>query len=1442
MGDASYLQLSFLGGEWAPSAQGRADHEEYRSSLNLCYNGLPTEVGAWTRRAGTRLYGPTRLGRPGILREFHFTQAKPYLMEFTDGYLRLHSGPDIATEGQVHVGSTAATTFAGKNAIQVTTDAPHGRTVGDTVVFQLLTLTSEFVNIARLLGRQFSVVSVTDASTVVLVDALLNEFDGSRVTLGTNSVRMSKVTEFVTPYTNGAWSDIRVVQDEDNALILEKGFSPRTLTVTTPATDTDFAVFSLDTATFTDGPYLDPPTDGTTLTAGGLTSPVTLVASKRDSINKGAGFQTSDIGRMIRLFSEPEPWDSSASYSKGDSVTYGGVYWTALKDIASGHNGQPDISINIWAISTTAAIWTWGTITAITNSETIVVDLADADPEQVKAGGPLLYSTPIRTWRLGLYSDTTAWPSCGTFHQGRLWLASPAFSNRIDSGKSDVTFDFAPTLYDGTVADDCGISAVFRSDDINSIYWMLSDHSGIVIGTQAGEWALQASSLSDPITPTSIQVHRVTKFGSENVEPRRTGMASIFVRRFGRKLTEYISDVYSGKYSGTNLSLKAAHFMSRSPIAEIAYQQETTPVVWVRLEDGQLLGMTYRRDSPFGTQPASFSGWHQHALGTGETVLSIQGGPSVDGDRDTLSLLVQDPTTGFCYVEAMTDLFGDEDTLPEAWFLDGAVTPSGVDYFVTGDGNFLRFYGLDYWIGKTVTAWIGGIDGGDYVIPPDGTLDVPVDTNANPDLTASNLLDVTALGYANSVTAHQVGGSPGTSYLILAEENYSPDYSARINLGTLPDTLVADTQALGFGYDRVRRKLRYPVIIAETATTTNSTGFNRWSGFTGFDSESPLVPPGGTYSNKCGSLYLAEKDIDTGDVIFYDTFDINKTVPVGIGNGDVGFSDGTWRRIIFDLSPFGGNTPLLTNPYNGDVWMHVQSCELYLFRAQDNYAQVISPYVPQFSQNDAVIPVGVTADWLYAWEEYTVGPVQHIHILPSTITPAEVTADYLLATYDYAYLTDLAGARVLRHAVASDGYLYAYGTVLPPTGPRKYVLHKCVPGTGWSDITPWSSSTGPNTSIGVYDTLAFNEDPKLRGNAFLWYLPATNDLIAITKLQPQDSTGSEPFRLDCTYVNLTSPSFDYHEGFVSSYMTEDWVPTTSGGAWRYLIHNVREVDPYLNMTDYLYSDADYTRRWFAFVVQDQNNAETFSVVLVQYQFISGQAPAVLQILSETDTWDANSDYDTYKAAVSYQAPVMTGLPGYSGSPPKDAPATWDPYTDGLFKDNGISDAATGSFWFSGRNKKFFQLDDLFAGRSNDNQNPSAPLMKLTVGTAGLFEVPMALGFTFTSRCQILRPVAPQESGARNGPAQGKTRRTHQFAALMVNTQGISFGTDFDHLNAALFESPGGTRYTTIQMWNGVWWSPLDDGYTFDSMPCWEITRPYPATVVSFEGFLHTQDR
>jgi hypothetical protein len=130
----------------------------------------------------------------------------------------------------------------------------------------------------------------------------------------------------------------------------------------------------------------------------------------------------------------------------------------------------------------------------------------------------------------------------------------------------------------------------------------------------------------------------------------------------------------------------------------------------------------------------------------------------------------------------------------------------------------------------------------------------------------------------------------------------------------------------------------------------------------------------------------------------------------------------------------------------------------------------------------------------------------------------------------------------------------------------------------------------------------------------------------------------------------------------------------------------------------------------------------------------------------------------------------------------------------------------------------------------------------TFTNAGPF-TPAVGGFTYTSQGQMLRPIAPQEAGSQTGPALGMTRRGHMFAALLKDTQGISFGTDFTNLHSEVFASPGSqVLLASNVLYSGVLWSELDDDYSFNSQLCWQITRPYPANVLAMGGFMHTQDR
>lgn len=122
-------------------------------------------------------------------------------------------------------------------------------------------------------------------------------------------------------------------------------------------------------------------------------------------------------------------------------------------------------------------------------------------------------------------------------------------------------------------------------------------------------------------------------------------------------------------------------------------------------------------------------------------------------------------------------------------------------------------------------------------------------------------------------------------------------------------------------------------------------------------------------------------------------------------------------------------------------------------------------------------------------------------------------------------------------------------------------------------------------------------------------------------------------------------------------------------------------------------------------------------------------------------------------------------------------------------------------------------------------------------------VPVVIGQGYTSQAQVLRAATQEDIKSPSGAALGKKRRGHKFAALMENTgQAISFGTDFTHLRSANFlDTDDRTPLTADNLFSGVFWKALDDGYSYDSMLCWEVTRPFPCTVVALSTFIETQE-
>jgi hypothetical protein len=149
---------------------------------------------------------------------------------------------------------------------------------------------------------------------------------------------------------------------------------------------------------------------------------------------------------------------------------------------------------------------------------------------------------------------------------------------------------------------------------------------------------------------------------------------------------------------------------------------------------------------------------------------------------------------------------------------------------------------------------------------------------------------------------------------------------------------------------------------------------------------------------------------------------------------------------------------------------------------------------------------------------------------------------------------------------------------------------------------------------------------------------------------------------------------------------------------------------------------------------------------------------------------------------------------------------------------------------------------------NDQYGEGTMLIQVNPGTGAVFvNVPCVVGQAYVSQGQRLRLTTMQDAKTRTGPALGMIRRVHEYAALLENTVEISFGTSLTPTPAGnmdpwdQIDPATGSAIDVTAGYSGVITGHPNDAPGYDGMLCWQIVRPYPATVCSVTSFLETAE-
>ena len=324
--------------------EGRTDFAKYFNGATNIENFVVMPHGPITRRPGTYFVSEIKTSANKTrLIPFTFSTEQTYILEFGNQYIRF-----FKDDGQIVEANKTITGITAANPAVVTSNS-HGYNNGDFVTI------SSVVGMTEVNGKTFKVADKT-TNTFELQDVDGNDINSSGYTAYSSAGVANRIYQITTNYTTAQLFDLKFAQSADVMYICHPSHEASKLSRTG---HTSWTLSEVDFAET--GPYMDANTTATTLTpaSSGTGTGVNITASSTTGINGGNGWQTTDVGRILK-------------FNSGEAV-----------------------------------------ITARTNTTVVVCTITKA----------FTNTDATASFQLGSFSDTTGHPSVVTFFEQRLVFA-----------------------------------------------------------------------------------------------------------------------------------------------------------------------------------------------------------------------------------------------------------------------------------------------------------------------------------------------------------------------------------------------------------------------------------------------------------------------------------------------------------------------------------------------------------------------------------------------------------------------------------------------------------------------------------------------------------------------------------------------------------------------------------------------------------------------------------------------------------------------------------------------------------------------------------------------------------------------------------------------------------------------------------------------------------
>ena len=260
---------------------------------------------------------------------------------------------------------------------------------------------------------------------------------------------------------------------------------------------------------------------------------MTLTFDNMAGVNSGAGFNSGDVGRNIRMY---------ASDGK----------------------------------------WRWFVITAVTSTTVVTGRMY---------GYGLPDTNKIFRWKLGAFR-TGSWPAKVSVYQSRRVFARA--TNEVNTINFTKTADFYDFGTSQPLVDDDGIRVKLLSSQVNAITWLVEGDK-MIIGTGANVRILGKANDNQGFGATNFDQRQQTTNGAKEIKPVAVGSVVLYADQFGKIIREFVYDLNQDGYVGPDVTILSDHLIANG-VKEMAYQQVPDSIVWIVTEKGELVAMTYERE------------------------------------------------------------------------------------------------------------------------------------------------------------------------------------------------------------------------------------------------------------------------------------------------------------------------------------------------------------------------------------------------------------------------------------------------------------------------------------------------------------------------------------------------------------------------------------------------------------------------------------------------------------------------------------------------------------------------------------------------------------------------------------------------------------------------------------------------------------------------------